>query len=90
MVDKIDSCKTEAIIGLRARLDQIQKQQEPMNLIIEQSKKINNTLKSILKLSQDHSSYVALLKSLQHEKASLLKQDSQLYSDMISNCGMIK
>ena len=61
-----------------------------MNLIIQQSKQINNTLKSILKLSQDHSSYVALLKSLQHEKASLFKQDSQLYTDMISNCEMIK
>ena len=74
------------MIGLKARLDEVQKQQEPMILMIKQFRQNNDTLNSLMKLSQDHANYVGLLKSLHHEKTLLMKQETQLIGDLSVNC----
>ena len=74
------------MIGLKARLDEVQKQQEPMVLMIKQFRQNNDTMNSLMKLSQDHANYVGLLKSLHQEKTLLLKQETQLIGDLSLNC----
>ena len=77
------------MIGLTARLNEVQKQQEPMILMIKQFRQNNDTLNSLMTLSQDHANYVGLLKSLHHEKTLLMKQETQLIGDLSINCKKI-
>jgi hypothetical protein len=65
---------SQAAVGLQERVDQLQKQQEPLELMIRQSKEMNQLNEDILRLSKEHSDNVGLLKAIHKEKASLLQQ----------------
>ena len=78
------------MVGLQARLDQLQKQQEPLTLMMKHLRQHDETLDSIKKLTQDHANYISLTKSLHHENISLLKQEAQLFTDMANSCQKIK
>ena len=86
MVNNIDSCKSEAIEGLKARIESLEKSQRPFQDMIKTMKSSISESSKITQMEQAHNANLKKLLGIRIKTLELMTQEKQSVDDTAAFC----
>ena len=86
MVNNIDSCKSEAIEGLKARIESLEKSQQPFQDMIKTLKASISQSSKVTQMEQAHNANLKRLLNIRIKTLEVLTQERQAIDDTAAFC----
>ena len=86
MVNNIDSCKSEVVDGLKARIEYLEKSQQPFQDMIATLKASLNASSKVTEMEQAHNANLKRLLNVRIKTLELMTQEKQAVDDTAAFC----
>ena len=86
MVNNIDKCNSEVVEGLKARIESLEKSQEPFHDMIKTLKKSIAASGKVTKMEQAHNANLKKLLDMRRKTLELMIQEKQAVDDTAAFC----
>jgi len=86
MVNNIDSCKSEVVEGLKARIESLEKSQQPFQDMLEKYKSSISQSSKVTQMEQAHNANLKKLLSIRIKTLELMTQEKQAVDATAAFC----
>ena len=86
MVNNIENCKSEVVDGLKARIEYLEKSQQPFQDMIKTLKESISASSKVTQMEQAHNANLKKLLSVRLKTLELMTQEKQAVDDTASFC----